>query len=363
MRPDLLQQELRCIPVENDPKRTRSFVELNRKIYRPSERMQSDAELQALLNGSHPLSGYFILRAFLVMRGEETVGRFALTTYDGDPVAYFGFFECLEDEEAADFLFGQAEHCARQSGHRSLVGPMNATFWIGYRLKLNHFDRAPYTGEPYNPPYYRRFLERAGFEICDRYTSSIYPPIAQDQVNPLLKKRYETFLARGIRIESPLLRDWDRVSEQLYELLTALYREFPVYKHIEKSDFLNYFSVYRRILNLDMVKMAYDGDRLVGFFIAFPDYGSLVYRKLNLFSILRILAIKRKPRTYILLYLGVDPAYKGLGSALSEAMVRELRRNGATGIGALTHVGNVTSHYANDWIEDRYEYALWRKDW
>ena len=42
---------------------------------------------------------------------------------------------------------------AKEHKFRKIIGPVDASFWLKYRLKINKFER-PYTGEPYNKDYY-----------------------------------------------------------------------------------------------------------------------------------------------------------------------------------------------------------------
>ena len=43
---------------------------------------------------------------------------------------------------------------AKEKWYKKIVGPVDASFWNKYRLKINLFDKRPYTGEPYNLKYY-----------------------------------------------------------------------------------------------------------------------------------------------------------------------------------------------------------------
>ena len=61
---------------------------------------------------------------------------------------------------------------------------------------------------------------------------------------------------------------------------------------------------------------------MVGFFISIPNYNNKVYN-LTLPNILKILTIKHKPKEYIMLYMGVEPEYKGLGSSLVYSIINE----------------------------------------
>lgn len=347
---------MKCIRFEQQKKFVRDFLGLPEKLYDRRTNMENPAEVKKLLLGTHPLSKYFRFYKFLIYDGYRAVGRFALTVYPGDETAYLGFFECIDDKDTAAFLFRRAGQWAKSLGCRRLTGPVNASFWIGYRLKINLFDRAPYTGEPYNKDYYLRLFEDNGFRVCQHYTSNGYGVLNTEE--PLYDNRYREFRERGYRIVSPDLRDYDRVVGELYELITDLYRDFPVYKDLRREDFAQVFSDYRYILNMSMVKMAYYEDRAVGFFISVPDYGNAVYHLNSPSNLLKLFWVKRKPGRYVMLYMGVERKHRGLGKALAGSIMEELRHSGLPSIGALARDGKPTQHYGEEHIERRYEYVL-----
>src|SRR5665647_3310626 len=92
-------------------------------------------------------------RAFVAYDSGTPAGRVLLTRYAGEPVLYLGFFESADDVAVSARLFAAAEQVAADAGATAVVGPVDASFWIRYRLKVSGFENAPYFSEPLNPPY------------------------------------------------------------------------------------------------------------------------------------------------------------------------------------------------------------------
>lgn len=341
-------RERRCI---------KDFLSLPKKLYSADKNMESADTVRKILLGRHPLSGYFSLEAYVIYDRREPVGRFAITEYPEDDTAYIGFFECVEKIEVAAFLFRKAEEICRKKEYSRMIGPVDASFWIKYRLKINHFDLPPYTGEPYNREYYYDYFLENGFHVKEHYTSNGYRAIDESYVNPKYERRYRTFSEKGYRIESPTAESYGKAMEEVYSLLTSLYSGFPIYKPIAREDFRAMFRSYQSIMNLSMTKMAYLGDRTVGFLISLPDYGNLVYH-LNPVNLLKVIRLRKNPGRYVMLYMGVDHAHKGLGTAMVHDIMRELKESHLPSIGALARDGKVTQSYASDVITDVYEYVL-----
>ena len=351
--------DYKCIKFENERKYVRDFLKLPKMLYGKEDNMENPNEILSLLQGTHPLSKYFTLHKFLIYSGENIKGRYVITTYDRDEVAYIGFFECVNDKEVAKYLFESASDYVKKLGYKKIVGPVDASFWIKYRLKINLFRSSPYTGEPYNKDYYLDLFKENGYEICEHYTSNIYNKVTSKE--PLYDQRYLAFLGKGYEIISPDIEEFDKVIKELYDLLTELYSDFPVYKSVSYEDFAKVFSDYRYIIDMSMVKMAYYKERAVGFFVSVPDYGNKVYHLKNISNLVKVLLIKRKPKRYVMLYMGVDQEHRGLGKALVGSIMEELRKSGLFSVGALARDGKVTQKYGEEHIEECCEYVLIEK--
>ncbi|MBP5553276.1 MAG: hypothetical protein J6X94_00230 [Lachnospiraceae bacterium] len=348
---------MELVKVGLDKQNIKKFVNLPKKIYSAKDNMESPSQMRSLLEGTHPLSKYFDLDAYLIIKDGDTVARFAITTYSDDTTAYLGFFESLNDKEISGFLFTEAQRIAKEKKCTVIVGPVDASFWLKYRLKINNFNLLPYTGEPYNKDYYLDLFQDSGYKVCEHYTSSAFRSVGEDYVNEKFESRYKEFLSHGYVIESPKPEDYDKVIDEVYRLITELYSDFPIYKNLSKEDFYEVFKDYKTIMNMSMTKMAYYEGKAVGFYISIPDYGNRVYHA-GLFDIPGILRTRKHPDRYVMLYMGVDQNHRGLGKALVYAIMKELMQSGLPSIGALARDGKVTQDYASEEKTDIYEYVL-----
>src|SRR5882724_4331793 len=84
---------------------------------------------------------------------------------DEVPVGGIGFFDCINNQEAADMLFDVAKHWLLQKGMEAMDGPINfgeRDRWWG--LVVQGFQEPMY-GMNYNPPYYQALFESYGFRL------------------------------------------------------------------------------------------------------------------------------------------------------------------------------------------------------
>ena len=347
---------------ENAEKYINEFLGLPKRIYAKNEIMQNEKEELSILKGTHILSHYFTIYKIIVMdENGKAVSRAILTTYENDDTAYLGYFESEDNEKASRLVFEKAESLAREKGYTSITGPVDASFWIKYRLKINKFNDS-YTGEPYNKNYYLKLWESAGYQITEHYSSNRYSKVENNFDNEKFSKRLAEKKAEGYVIKSPSKSEFNKTLCEVYDLLIDLYSSFPVYKHITKNEFVNLYGYLEKLVRYNMVKMAYYGEKPVGFFISIPNYKNIVYGKLGLADYIKILKIHAKPNDYVMLYMGIDFSHKGLGKAVAETIKEELKEEGTPSVGALIRQGNINIDYFKNLIQYEYEYVLLSKN-
>ena len=107
---------------------------------------------------------------FILLKNDKVIGRVAsfidYRKSDGfkQPTGGMGFFECINDKDAAFRLFDTAKEWLQRNGMEAMDGPVNFgendNFW---GLLVDGFTE-PGFGMQYNPPYYKAFFEDYGFE-------------------------------------------------------------------------------------------------------------------------------------------------------------------------------------------------------
>lgn len=113
------------------------------------------------------------IRWLLLNDNGETIGRVAAfvnqkIVHKGNeqPTGGMGFFECINDRQAAFKLFDQCKTWLSANGMEAMDGPINfgsRDRWWG--LLIDGFDREPNYQCNYNFPYYQEFFEAYGFQV------------------------------------------------------------------------------------------------------------------------------------------------------------------------------------------------------
>lgn len=339
----------------------KGFLALPKALYPRERRTQDTKAEKAILNGTHPLSGEFTVRAYLAVDdGASPQGRCVLTYYPDDPAAYVGFFECVEDLDVCRALLSAAEAQARADGKEKLVGPLNASFWIGYRFKVENFDEH-FTGEPDNLPYYADFWEACGFTVSERYYSNYLRSPTPEDPSEKWEKRLQRALDKGYEIRSLERGKFDEALRDIYRMLVRLYAKFPAFKLITEEQFTALFGSLKYVVDYECVLLGYKDGELAGFFVCVPNYGTLVDGDLSLRDLPAILRIRRNCKEYVILYIGVDRKHLGLGGAFAQT-IRQIGQNkGAGSIAALIHEGNSSGVFFRELTTHTARYVLLEK--
>jgi len=141
-------------------------------------------------------------RWILKSNNAKLIGRIAAFTNkkyrnkgDDVPVGGIGFFDCINDQTAADMLFDVAKHWLLQKGMQAMDGPINfgeRDRWWG--LLVEGFEPPVYCLN-FNPTYYQQLFETYGFkgffnQICfalrtsDKVQQKLYDRHAACAANP-----------------------------------------------------------------------------------------------------------------------------------------------------------------------------------
>jgi hypothetical protein len=184
-----------------DSKTERQFLEMPLRIYRdhPNWIRPLDQDIKAVFDpkkNKHLEQGKAI-RWLLYNNQNEVIGRVAAfvssrTKHKGIQAGGMGFFECIDDQQAANVLFEACRNWLVQEGKEAMDGPVNLgdrDRWWG--LLADGFTEPNY-GMFYHPPYYQQLFENYGFQLyfkqytCWRTTDGELHPAFEEKYQRLM---------------------------------------------------------------------------------------------------------------------------------------------------------------------------------
>ncbi|MBU4272567.1 MAG: hypothetical protein KKA28_11960 [Planctomycetes bacterium] len=274
----------------------------------------------------HPFYARNTIQTFLAYRGDEVRGRIAAILNQGhidqydDRRGFFGFFECLDDQEAADGLFDAVRRWfADQDIHR-LRGPTNPSLNYELGLLIDGFDSPPTFMMTYNPPYYARLIENHGF----RKTQDLYAFWGEIEMLPKIGAKLGPIAEQIIERYDVKLRTLDTSRfQQDVELFLSIYNRSLVgtwgFVPMSAEEVRHMARGLRRIIIPEMAIAAEIDGRVVGVSFGLPDYNPRIKKidgRLFPFGFVHLLRNRRAIKRIRLISTNVLPEYQRMGVGL-----------------------------------------------
>jgi GNAT superfamily N-acetyltransferase len=322
-------RELRVTPVDHEDDRL-AFLSFPWQVYRGdpywvppllSERKAFTDPLK------HPFYQHARVQMFLARRGDEIVGTVAAFTNElynqihGSNVGWFGFFEVLPDPEAARALLDTAADWARRAGHVSLLGPAQYSTNDEIGLLIDGFDDAPRILMTYNPRRYPEYVEAAGFAkamdmLAYRADLEHVATSKARRVVDKLKAR------RNFKVRSIRMKDFEQEVERVKVVYNRSWERNWGFVPMTDAEVGLMGEQLKQLIDPDLVAMAEDDGRLVGFGLTLPDLSQplrLAYPRPGEpepWTMLKLLwhwKVRRRVDWIRAFALGVLPEYRGTG--------------------------------------------------
>ena len=256
------------------------------------------------------------------------------TVRHGERAAFFGYFECRDDVDAAQTLIEGARAFGRRFGCTVVRGPFNMTAMQEMGVLVDGFDAPPAVDETYTAPYYPALLEAAGLRATFSVTTFRIDDVAQVDPDSLLNERHRALTTAGrlhIRPADP--KQYDREFEILRELLNDSFGHNRYFVPITDEEFEFQLGPYRRLIDPAISLVAELDGVPCGFIVAVPDY-NLVLRhmggRMGPREILTFLRGKSRIHDACLIIMGVQQQLQGRGvmRLMQAELIRALRRSG-----------------------------------
>jgi len=313
-----------------DKKTVKTFLNLPEKIYtgdknwiRPLdkdiEKIFDQSQNKLFRNGK-------AIRWILKNEKGDTAGRLA-AFYDeatakknDQPTGGVGFFECINNQEAANVLFDAARDWLKGYGMEAMDGPVNFGSRENFWGCLADGFYEPIYNMPYNPHYYNNLFEGYGFQnYFNQYTYGM--PINPELLDPLIREK-----ATRIRQDPKFKfitynkKYKEKFAEDFMVIFNEAWGPFPGVKPIQKKHALALLTSMKMVLDTRAMFFGYYDDRPIGFFIMIPDLYQ-AYRNfngrlgaVNKLRLLYKLKIRRDFTRLIGLIFGVVPDFQKMGA-------------------------------------------------
>ncbi|MEJ5266268.1 MAG: GNAT family N-acetyltransferase [Bacteroidales bacterium] len=226
------------------------------------------------------------------------------------------FFECINNQEAANLLFGTAIQWLKTQNMQVVdavtIPGENYNYW---GVLVEGFVRQGF-GMPYNPPYYKELFEDYGFQnYYEQYSYHVdltkeFPERHVKFAQHILNSTEYDFKYLDINNPEKFAKDITTIFNDVWSVFHADY--VPVEYH----EFLKILEELKPIIKPKYVWLAYHNTHPVGMAICLPDLNQAIKPfkgKLNLFNKIRLIFRLKKISRARLFVTGVNPKYQRTG--------------------------------------------------
>lgn len=308
------------------------FLRLPWKIYQhdsywvPPLLSDQRRTLNRKLNPFFKHAGY---QAWIVFKSGLPTGRiiayvdFEYNEYYNLKTGFIGFFECMDDQEAAGHLFDTAEKWLRQKGMQNIIGPMNFSIGNECGVQLNAYDTMPYLQMSHTPAYYTGLFEQSGFiKTHDLYAYRIVlEDILQHDIMTRLKKITDKILLnKDVSFRKVNMKNYLSELETINTIFNKALTQNWGFVPSSMEEVLFTADALKMIADPEIILFALYQGSVVGCSISIPDVNQALKHingKLFPTGWLRFLVYKRKidrVRVYLLGLLE-DNRLRGLDAA------------------------------------------------
>jgi hypothetical protein len=228
-----------------------------------------------------------------------------------------GFFECINDQRAADMLFDVAKSWLIQHGMEAMDGPINfgeRDRWWG--LVVEGFKPPIYLMN-YNPPYYVTLFENYGFK--NFYNQICWHLFVQTELNEKFYEQDEKYSGnpefKAIHITKNKL---EKFATDFSIVYNKAWSKHEGNKFLKEDVAYKMFKAMKPVMDENLIWFVYHQEQPVAFWVNLPELNQ-IFKHLNgrfdFFAKLKYLWLKKKGicNKFTGIVFGVIPEYQGMG--------------------------------------------------
>ncbi len=301
-----------------------------RPIDKEIEAIFDKNENKTFLNGT--------CKRWLLEENNKVIGRIAAfidyntaSQENNQPTGGIGFFDCINNQEAANVLFDCSKNWLKENGMEAMDGPINfgdRDKWWG--LLTKGFDREPNYQSNYNFDYYQELFENYGFQnYFDQFT---FHRKIKDPINPRLFYKAEIIKKDpDYTFEHFQLKKFKKHCTDIIEIYNKAWVGHSGVSKITREKGEAILNQLRPILEEKIIWLGYYKDKPIAFYFNIPDVNQIlkyVNGKMDLLGKLKFLWHRKFNHKQVLLgvIFGVIPEHQGKGvdGAIINASLKSL---------------------------------------
>jgi len=283
------------------------------------------------------------IERFILIQDKKTIGRKAVfyNTRKKDKnektTGGFGFFECINNQDAANLLFETCIQWLKERNIELMDGPINfgekERYW---GLLVEGFDKHTVYGQNYHLSYYKELFENFGFQayynqhVYCKYLNEPYPEKFYERANRITSRK-------SISFEHMKSYDFKKYANYFVQVYNAAWGTHHTFKPMKVEQAEKMFRKMKSVIDKRLIWFGFYKETPICFFIGIPDpnqYLKFVHGNLNIYGKMKFLFHKNFTKANVVsaMVFGVIPKFQKLGleSAVANHTTNHMLNNGYT---------------------------------
>lgn len=254
-------------------------------------------------------------------KNNQTVGKIAVfvnSLYKQDqPTGGIGFFDCINDQETANFIFDYCKKWLQERNIEAMDGPINFgerdKFW---GLLTDGFIE-PLYGMNYNFAYYKELFENYGFKMYFEQLCFSRPVFAE--VSRVFTVMHEKHKRNPDLSAKPMKKNkLEKFAKDFTEIYNKAWAAHGEGKQLTEAKVLKTFATMKPIINEHISWFVYEGEKPIAMWMNIPDLNQwfkYLNGKFGIIEKMKFLWLKKfkKNEKMVGLVFGIVPEWQKKG--------------------------------------------------
>lgn len=251
----------------------------------------------------------------------KTVGKVAVFVNkkykQEQPTGGIGFFDCIDDQETANFIFDFCKNWLQERGMEAMDGPINFgerdKFW---GLLIEGFSE-PLYGMNYNLPYYKDLFENYGFQIY--FNQLCYSRPVHGDVSRVFTVMHAKHAKNPAISAKPMKKNQlEKFAKDFTEIYNKAWADHGGGKEMEYAKTLKMFKAMKPVINEHISWFVNENEKPIAMWMNIPDLNQwfkYLHGKFGIWEKLKFLWVKkvRKNTKMVGIVFGVVPEWQRTG--------------------------------------------------
>lgn len=278
-------------------------------------------------------------KLWLAFKDGEAVGRITAQIDDlveekyHEKIGHFGFFDCINDQEAANALLDTATDWLKSEGREKVIGPFSLSINEEAGILVDGFDTPPSLMMNHALPYYQDLMTGYGMEkVKDLW--AYYLKIDKEVLPPTIAKLVKRSMRDGkVKLRPINMNNYEEDLKTILDIFNEAWSDNWMSLTYTEAELAKTIKDMKLLIRPDFTYIAeYDGVPQA-MMVTLPNLNEIIadldgkLLPTGIFKLLWRLKINPKYKTVRVPLMGVRKAFQNtaLGGAMAFALIEECR--------------------------------------